>query len=46
MLNLNKRDGQTQNILADNISKLKQLFPEVFAGGKIDFQALKEVLGE
>lgn len=44
-MKLDKRDGQLQNILAENIDKLKKLFPEVFAEGKIDFQALKEVLG-
>ena len=33
------------DIVADNISKLKELFPEVFTEGKVDFDALKEVLG-
>ncbi|MDC9591525.1 hypothetical protein PSI23_20125, partial [Xenorhabdus sp. XENO-10] len=30
----------------ENIDQLKQLFPEVFSEGKIDFDALKAVLGE
>ena len=34
------------DIVADNISKLKALFPEAFTEGKVDFDALKEVLGE
>ena len=39
-------DGSSKDILAENIAKLKELFPEVFAEGKIDFDALKELLGE
>ncbi|HHH7958981.1 TPA: site-specific DNA-methyltransferase, partial [Escherichia coli] len=34
------------DIVADNISKLKELFPEAFTEGKVDFDALKEVLGD
>lgn len=34
------------DIVADNISKLKELFPEAFTEGKVDFGALKEVLGD
>ena len=43
---LDKSDGSSKDILADNIAKLKELFPEVFAEGKIDFDALKQLLGE
>ena len=39
-------DGKTMDIVADNIAKLKVLFPEIVTEGKIDFEALKEVLGE
>lgn len=39
-------DSTSTNIVADNISKLKKLFPEAFTEGKVDFDALKEVLGE
>ena len=38
-------DSQSMDIVADNISKLKELFPEAFTEGKVDFDALKEVLG-
>ena len=38
-------DGKSKDITADNIEKLKQLFPEAFTEGKVDFDALKEVLG-
>lgn len=33
-------DGYTPNIAEDNIAKLKTLFPDVFADGKIDFEKL------
>ncbi len=39
-------DSTSTNIVADNINKLKELFPEAFTEGKVDFDALKEVLGE
>lgn len=39
-------DSQSMDIVADNISKLKELFPEAFTEGKVDFDALKEVLGD
>ena len=39
-------DSTSTNIVADNISKLKALFPEAFTEGKVDFEALKEVLGD
>ncbi|HAW1790489.1 TPA: site-specific DNA-methyltransferase [Escherichia coli] len=38
-------DSKSMDIVAGNISKLKELFPEVFTEGKVDFDALKEVLG-
>ena len=41
-----KTDGRTVDIVAENIDKLKTLFPEVFTEGKIDFDALKETLGD
>jgi len=39
-------DGKTPDIAEENIQKLKQLFPEVFTEGKIDFEKLQQVLGE
>jgi len=41
-----KTDGQSQDIVQENINQLKTLFPDVFTEGKIDFEALKENLGE
>jgi len=39
-------DGKTPDIAEENIGKLKQLFPEVFTEGKIDFGKLQQVLGD
>ncbi|WMX16580.1 site-specific DNA-methyltransferase [Aureispira sp. CCB-E] len=39
-------DGKSLNIAEDKIQQLKQLFPEVFAEDKIDFDKLKLILGE
>ncbi len=39
-------DSKTMDIVADNVIKLKELMPEVFTEGRVDFDALKEVLGE
>lgn len=41
-----KIDGASKDIVAENVAKLRELFPEVFTEGKIDFDVLKEVLGE
>jgi adenine-specific DNA-methyltransferase len=39
-------NGESKDIVAENIQQLKQLFPEVFAEDSIDFDKLKAVLGE
>jgi adenine-specific DNA-methyltransferase len=38
--------SQSENIVENNIDKLKALFPEIVTEGKIDFKVLQEVLGE
>ena len=43
MVNLN---GESKDILQENIEQLKKLFPEVCYEDKIDFDKLKQVLGE
>ncbi|WP_421079983.1 site-specific DNA-methyltransferase [Serratia marcescens] len=45
-LGKNSSDSKSMDIVADNISKLKELFPEAFTEGKVDFDTLKEVLGD
>ena len=34
------------DLIKENVEKLKELFPEVFTEGKVDFEALREVLGD
>ena len=43
---MQKLDGKTMDIVGDNINKLKEIFPDVFSEGKIDFTKLQENLGE
>ena len=38
-------NGTSMDIVADNIAKLKEIFPEVFCEDKVDFERLQEVLG-
>ena len=45
-MQMNKRQGTSADILAENIQKIKRLFPEVFTEDKIDFERLQVVLGE
>ncbi|HCT64744.1 MAG TPA: site-specific DNA-methyltransferase [Lachnospiraceae bacterium] len=42
MTNLN---GQTLDIVAENVKKLRELFPEIVTEDKIDFDRLQDVLG-
>ena len=43
---MNKMDGKSKDLLKENIKQLKQLFPEVCCEDKIDFDKLKQMLGE
>jgi adenine-specific DNA-methyltransferase len=42
---MNELDGKSMDIVSENVEKLKELFPEIFSEGKIDFDKLKEELG-
>src|SRR6056297_648739 len=42
---IREMSGESKDILTDNIQKLKELFPEVVTEDRIDFEQLKEVLG-
>ncbi len=37
--------AQSADVVAENIERLQELFPEAFTEGKIDFDVLKQVLG-
>jgi adenine-specific DNA-methyltransferase len=39
-------NGQSLNILNDNLEKLKQIFPELFTENKVDWEKLKAAFGD
>jgi adenine-specific DNA-methyltransferase len=41
-----QKDGATPDIVAQNVEELKRLFPEIVTEGKLDFDTLREVLGD
>ena len=41
-----KLDGQSKDVVSENISILKELFPEVMTENKIDFEKLQSILGK
>jgi adenine-specific DNA-methyltransferase len=41
-----KVDGATPDMVEQNVEQLKALFPEILTEGKIDFDTLREVLGD
>lgn len=43
---MTKLDGRTPDLAEEHIEQLKQIFPDVFEEGKIDFDKLKQDLGE
>lgn len=43
---MERMNGETLNIVEDNIKKLKEIFPDVFNEDKVDFEKLEAVLGE
>ncbi|MEW8994098.1 site-specific DNA-methyltransferase [Clostridium sp.] len=43
---MEKMNGYSLDIVKENISKIKEIFPEVFCEDKVDFERLQEVLGE
>ena len=39
-------EAQSVNIVGENLEKLKALFPEAFTEGKVDFDVLRQILGD
>ena len=39
-------DGQSLDLVAENVASLKALFPEILTDGKVDFDALRTILGD
>ena len=48
MKKLTDQDPETKSpdLVAENIERLKALFPEAFTEGKVDFEVLKQLLGD
>ena len=42
---MKKLNGESMDITAENIKAMEQLFPEAFEEGKIDFDVLRQLLG-
>ena len=45
-LRMEKLSMESEDITKENVNKIKELFPQVVTEGKIDFDVLKEILGE
>ena len=43
---MDRLTGATMDIVKENIEQLKRIFPDVFTEGKVDFDKLRQVLGE
>ncbi|WP_296933325.1 site-specific DNA-methyltransferase [uncultured Marinobacter sp.] len=39
-------DGQSLDLVSENIEKLKELFPEAFSEGRVNFETLRQLLGD
>lgn len=40
------QDGESANVVSKNVDQLKQIFPEAFSEGSIDFDTLRQLLGD
>jgi adenine-specific DNA-methyltransferase len=38
-------ESRSTDLIAENIKRLKELFPEAFSEGKVDFEVFKQLLG-
>jgi adenine-specific DNA-methyltransferase len=43
---MQKLNGKSKNIVAENMEKLKTLFPQAFSEGKVQLEVLESLLGE
>ena len=43
---MKKLTGKSMDITAENLKNMQQLFPEAFEEGKIDFEVLRQLLGD
>ncbi|WP_173236864.1 hypothetical protein [Legionella antarctica] len=46
MKNVEFKDGQSLDIVKENIEKLKELFPEAFSEAGVNFNTLRQLIGD
>lgn len=46
MKSVELKDGESADVVAENIDHLKELFPEAFSEGGVDFDTLRQLLGD
>ena len=46
MRNVELEDGQSAGIVSENIEKMKELFPDAFSENGVDFDTLRQLLGD
>ena len=46
MQKVTEQDGQSANIVDENIEQMKALFPDAFTEGGVDFDVLRQLLGD
>ncbi len=44
-INIPQAESQSADLIQENIEQLKQIFPEVIKEGRVDFDALNDLLG-
>lgn len=41
---MEKLNGTSMNLVQENVKKLKEIFPEIFVEGSIDFDLLRQII--
>ena len=42
---MKKLNGKSMDLVQENIKKLKEIFPEAFVEGEVDFDVLRQIFG-
>ena len=40
---MEKLNGTSMDLVQENVKKLKEIFPEIFIEGRIDFESLRQI---
>ena len=41
---MEKLNGTSMDLVQENVKKLKEIFPEIFTEGRIDFNLLRQII--